>query len=112
MNVTTYRVVIADDHPMVRSGIRADLGPPFVIVGEAGDADEALRLIDAHKPDLVVCDLNMPTGRGLRVVRGTAARHGERIPGMVAWMSSSRPRSEKSSAASSSTLRARPIQPL
>ena len=75
----TYRVVLADDHPTVRSGIRADLGPPFTVVGEAGDADEALRLIDAERPDLVVCDLNMPGGGGLRVVRETAARHGEAV---------------------------------
>ena len=75
----TYTVVIADDHPTVRSGIRADLDAPFVVVGEAGDATEALRLIDAHLPDLVVCDLNMPDGGGLRVVRETAARHGEQV---------------------------------
>jgi DNA-binding NarL/FixJ family response regulator len=74
-----YTVVIADDHPTVRSGIRADLGPPLEIVGEAGDATEALQLIDAHQPDLVVCDLNMPDGGGLRVVRETAARHGHRV---------------------------------
>jgi DNA-binding NarL/FixJ family response regulator len=76
---TLYSVVIADDHPTVRSGIRADLGPPLHIVGEAGDAGEALKLIDFHQPDLVVCDLNMPDGGGLRVVRETAARHGDRV---------------------------------
>ena len=74
-----YTVAIADDHPTVRSGIRADLGPPLHIVGEAGDATEALQLIDAHQPDLVVCDLNMPDGGGLRVARETAARHGDRV---------------------------------
>jgi len=79
----TYSVVVADDHPTVRSGIRADLGPPFVVVGEAGDAAEAMRLVDAHLPDLVVTDLNMPEGGGLRVVRETVARHGERIKVVV-----------------------------
>ena len=77
--MTTYSVVIADDHPTVRSGIRADLGPPFAVVGEAGDATEALALIESTQPDLVVCDLNMPEGGGLRVVREVAARYGERI---------------------------------
>jgi len=38
MTEPTYAVVIADDHPTVRSGIRADLGPPFEVVGEAGNA--------------------------------------------------------------------------
>ena len=79
MSEVTYTVVIADDHPTVRSGIRADLGPPFVVLAEAGDADEALRLIEAHQPDLVVCDLNMPGGGGLRVVRETTARCGDRV---------------------------------
>jgi DNA-binding NarL/FixJ family response regulator len=75
----TYSVVIADDHPTVRSGIRADLSPPFNVVGEAGTADEALALIESCQPDLVVCDLNMPGGGGLRVVRETTARYGERV---------------------------------
>ncbi|MEP6660871.1 MAG: response regulator transcription factor [Acidimicrobiales bacterium] len=80
---TVHTVVIADDHPTVRSGIRADLGPPFVVVGEAGDADEALAMIATHQPDLVVCDLNMPGGGGLRVVRETAARYADRIKVVV-----------------------------
>ena len=74
-----YRVVIADDHPTVRSGIRADLGPPFEVVAEAGDADEALAAIDRLRPGLVVCDLNMPGGGGLRVVRETATRYGDAV---------------------------------
>ena len=78
-----HTVVIADDHPTVRSGIRADLGPPFVVVGEAGDADEALAMIATQHPDLVVCDLNMPGGGGLRVVRETAARYGDKIKVVV-----------------------------
>lgn len=77
------RVVIADDHPTVRSGIRADLGPPFEVVGEAGDASEALEMIDAEVPDLVVCDLNMPGGGGLRVVRESVTRHGETVKVVV-----------------------------
>jgi DNA-binding NarL/FixJ family response regulator len=79
----THTVVIADDHPTVRSGIRADLGSPFEVVGEAGDATEALRLIEEHRPDLVVCDLNMPDGGGLRVVRETAARFGDQVKVVV-----------------------------
>jgi DNA-binding NarL/FixJ family response regulator len=79
----TYTVVIADDHPTVRSGIRADLGPPFVVVGEAGDAGEALAMIETHRPDLVVCDLNMPGGGGLRVVRETTARYVDQVKVVV-----------------------------
>ncbi len=39
------RVVVADDHPIWRSGLKADLGSNFHVVGEAGDADEAIELV-------------------------------------------------------------------
>jgi DNA-binding NarL/FixJ family response regulator len=77
------RVLIADDHPTVRSGIKADLGPPFEVVGEAGDASEALRMIDSERPEVVVCDLNMPEGGGLRVVREAVTRYGETVKVVV-----------------------------
>jgi DNA-binding NarL/FixJ family response regulator len=66
--VKPVTVVLADDHPIWRSGVRSDLGDGFDVVGEAGTADEAIAAIRAHQPDLVVCDLNMP-GSGLRVAR-------------------------------------------
>lgn len=62
-------VVLADDHPIWRSGVRADLGDNFRVVGEAGDAAEAIEVINKTKPDLVVCDLNMPNGGGLKVAK-------------------------------------------
>ena len=65
----SVRVVLADDHPIWRSGVRADLGSNFHVVGEAGDADEAIEVIRSTKPDLVVCDLNMPGGGGIKVAR-------------------------------------------
>ncbi len=61
-------VVLADDHPVWRSGVRSDLGEGFRVVAEAGDADEAIAAIREHKPDVVVCDLNMPGG-GIKVVK-------------------------------------------
>jgi DNA-binding NarL/FixJ family response regulator len=63
------RVVVADDHQIWRSGLRADLGEAFHVVGEAADADEAIAVIATAKPDLVVCDLNMPGGGGIKVAR-------------------------------------------
>lgn len=68
-SLSQVRVVIADDHPIWRSGIRADLGENFHVVGEAGDAPEAIAEIERHTPDLVLCDLHMPNGGGLRVVK-------------------------------------------
>jgi DNA-binding NarL/FixJ family response regulator len=70
------RVVVADDHQIWRSGLRADLGSNFHVVGEAGDADEAIETITRVKPDLVVCDLQMPQGGGLKVARTC----GENVP--------------------------------
>ena len=68
-DLRAVRVVIADDHPIWRSGVRADLGSNFHVVGEAGDADEAIAEITRLRPDLVLCDLHMPNGGGLKVAR-------------------------------------------
>ena len=67
--MAAVRVVLADDHSIWRSGVRADLGEAFHVVGEAGDADEAIAVIRREKPVLVVCDLNMPNGGGLKVAK-------------------------------------------
>ena len=66
-SLKAVRVVIADDHPIWRSGVRNDLGDNFEVVGEAGDGDEAVTVIRETEPDLVLCDLNMPNGGGLKV---------------------------------------------
>ena len=58
----TITVVIADDHAVVRSGLRLllDAEPDFEVVGEAGDVDGARRQVAGHKPDVLVLDLQMP----------------------------------------------------
>ncbi len=66
---STVRVVLADDHPIWRSGVRADLGSNFHVVGEASNASEAIDVIKEAKPDLVVCDLHMPDGGGIKVAQ-------------------------------------------
>ena len=66
------RVVLVDDHALVRSGLRAELGEPFVVVGEADEAEGAIDVINAHRPDLVICDLHLPRGGGLAVVKACA----------------------------------------
>ena len=71
---SVIRVVIADDHALMRSGLKVELGADFDVVGEADDAEGAIDVINAHKPDLVVCDLHMPRGGGLAVVRACATR--------------------------------------
>jgi len=66
-SLAAVRVVIADDHQIWRAGVRADLGKNFEVVGEAGDGTEAVEVIKATEPDLVLCDLNMPNGGGIKV---------------------------------------------
>ena len=67
------RVVVADDHQIWRAGIRADLGESFAVVGEAEDAPGAIETARRERPDLVLCDLNMPGGGGMAVVQALAA---------------------------------------
>ena len=77
------RVVVADDHPIWRSGIRADLGENFHVVGDAGDAPETIALVEKVKPDLVLCDLQMPKGGGIAVVKACA----ETVPVVILTVS-------------------------
>jgi len=66
------KVVIADDHAIWRSGLRADLGENFTVVGEAGDAAEAIEVINRTDPDLVLSDLHMPEGGGIALVKAVS----------------------------------------
>jgi len=68
MSVSTdIRILLADDHLLVRAGIRALLGhiPGLVVVGEAGDGHEALELVRTLDPDVVLSDIAMPGLNGL-----------------------------------------------
>jgi two-component system, NarL family, response regulator NreC len=58
----TITIVVADDHHVVRSGLKLLLGAEddFEVIGEAADADAALRCVLGHKPAVLVLDLNMP----------------------------------------------------
>jgi DNA-binding NarL/FixJ family response regulator len=67
--VDPVTVVLADDHPIWRDGVARDLGEGFLVVGEASNADEAIEQIRAHHPALVVCDLHMPGGGGIKVAK-------------------------------------------
>ncbi len=71
-------VVLADDHPIVRQGLRAllETEPNLSIVGEAGDGLAAISLVERLEPDILVTDLMMPGLRGLEVARQVH----ERVP--------------------------------
>jgi DNA-binding NarL/FixJ family response regulator len=70
----TVRVVLVDDHQLVRSGVRAELGPDVDVVGEAADVMEAVAVIEAQRPDVVLLDVHLPGGGGGQVIREVHAR--------------------------------------
>src|SRR4028118_756646 len=73
MNQSTerIRVLVADDHPLFRRGIRAILGvePDTELVGEATDGEEAVELALALRPGVILMDLNMPKVSGIEATR-------------------------------------------
>ena len=66
-----YRIVIAEDHTILREGLRALLSstPDFEIVGEAEDGREAIRCVEKLKPNLILTDLSMPRMNGMDAIR-------------------------------------------
>jgi DNA-binding NarL/FixJ family response regulator len=65
------RIVIAEDHTILREGLRSLLSsnPNFEIVGEAGDGREAIRCAEKLKPDLILTDLSMPRMNGMEAIK-------------------------------------------
>jgi DNA-binding NarL/FixJ family response regulator len=73
------RVAIVDDHGLFRAGVRAELEGHVDLVGEAASVDEAVALVAAERPDVVLLDVHMPDGGGVAVIRGAA----EQAPGTL-----------------------------
>lgn len=70
------RIILADDHTVMRSGLRLVLEEQkdFQVVGEAGDGREAVALVDALKPDVAVLDITMPNMNGIEAARQITAK--------------------------------------
>jgi DNA-binding NarL/FixJ family response regulator len=66
------RVAIVDDHGLFRAGVRAELEDRVDLVGEAASVAEAVALVVAERPDVVLLDVHMPDGGGVAVIRGAA----------------------------------------
>ncbi|SFC52359.1 response regulator [Massilia yuzhufengensis] len=81
MSDIEVRILLVDDHPLVRDGLRARLeaAPRLRVVGEAGSSQEALEQAGACQPDLVLMDVNMKGGSGIEAT----ARLTQRYPGIA-----------------------------
>lgn len=75
--LSKVKILLADDHIMLRQGIRLllDREPDFEIVAEAGDGEEAVTLVGEYKPDVVLMDVGMPKLGGLEATRQIKAAH-------------------------------------
>jgi DNA-binding NarL/FixJ family response regulator len=72
------RILIADDHPMVREWLAQMIHrePDLQVCGEAGDAAETLKAIESLKPDMAIVDLTMKDSEGTEIIREIALRFG------------------------------------
>ena len=78
----TIRIVLADDHSVVRSALRMllDAEPGLEVVAEAGDVEGAIRYVRGHRPDVLILDLNMPGRASLEALPDiTGASPGTRV---------------------------------
>ncbi|HEY0733956.1 MAG TPA: response regulator transcription factor [Herpetosiphonaceae bacterium] len=75
----TIRIVLADDHPIVREGLASVLEtqPDFEVVGQANDGAEAVDIVSALKPDVVLLDLEMPSLDGVQALRAMRAENAQ-----------------------------------
>ncbi|MEP7314786.1 MAG: response regulator transcription factor, partial [Pseudomonadota bacterium] len=77
MATARIRVVLADDHPIVRDGLAAIINqqPDMEVVAAAEDGEAAIALYDEHRPDVMVLDLRMPKRDGVAVVQAVLEKH-------------------------------------
>lgn len=73
--MTTYRILLIDDHPLIRQGMRQllELDSHFCVVGEASNGTDGIALALESSPDVIILDLNMKGISGLDTLRGLRA---------------------------------------
>jgi DNA-binding NarL/FixJ family response regulator len=85
--INKFRVLIVDDHPIVRRGLSEMINqePDLEVCGEAADLTEALELVKQHNPDVLVVDLSLKSGHGIDLIEQVKA-YDERIRMIVSSM--------------------------
>ena len=73
-DITLPRVFLVDDHALIRSGIRTELGNQVELVGEADEVAAAIEMIIERSPDVVLLDVHMPDGGGQAVLEGVITK--------------------------------------
>ena len=70
------RIIIADDHAVLRSGLKALLSytPQFDVIGEAGDGLTAIKMVEENNPDILILDLSMPGMNGVECIKEIRSR--------------------------------------
>jgi DNA-binding NarL/FixJ family response regulator len=69
------RVFLVDDHHLVLSGVRAELGDSVEVIGEASEVEAAIEMIGERLPDVVLLDVHMPGGGGRAVIEAVGGKH-------------------------------------
>ena len=68
--MSQIRVVVVDDHALVRAGVKAEIAEAVDVVGEADDVEGAIDVIVGTRPDVVLCDVHLPGGNAPAVIAG------------------------------------------
>jgi DNA-binding NarL/FixJ family response regulator len=71
------KVLVVDDHPILRAGVAAIIGacPEMTAVAQAGSGEEAMALFERHQPDITLMDLRLPGISGVEAIRAIRAKH-------------------------------------
>jgi len=74
---TPYRILIVDDHPMVREGLtmRISAQPDLAVCGEAATEEEAIALVKKLNPDMMIIDISLRSGNGIELIKRVKSRH-------------------------------------